>query len=905
MAEVYKAYDSKLERFVAIKFLTRTLLRDKTARKRFLREARAASSLNHPNIAVVYELGQHDGIDYIVMEFIDGVTLGDEIEKGPLSPLRLVEIMRQCTSALSKAHASNVIHRDIKPDNIMITKEGLVKIMDFGLAKTTHTTKITPVGYALGTPAYMSPEQAQRTEVDGRCDIFSLGVVMYEALSGDVPFSGDTEISVMYQIVHEKQKPLANRELDVPNELAAIVDTCLAKNPNIRYQTCDDLNSDIERVEELFSQGHSDLPQSSALQAEIRRRKIRKLAIPGVVGLFIIALVGIYLFFIIPFLHPDKPRVAVLPIQDSTEEKVLTSHNWPLAFALSTTLEQSERLEVIPHIRVQSAFTALYLTHDRELDLDTVRKLAEMLQVDYLIWGLVNNSKSGLTLTARISELPTWIWENESVQAETVADLYKRIDTLTIAVRKKLEPHFNETDISRKSLGELTTFSYEALVYFVEAERLINQLDIGPADMSLQKAVELDSSFALANALLATTKRFHGAPYEEAEEFIARAERHLDGLQEKEKNLVRLLGLDFRGDKHRGLALATEMEFQYPNDERVLVNVGTMYWGCHRLDDAKRVFENIRKKNPWHLYSLDALGNIAVKNKDWNSAEKYFATGVKIAPLIANGHHSLGFYYFYRGRYEEAIEAFDNSNRLRPGRASIELGIAYELLGRLYLAEHNFRASLLTPFKAREIILSTHYLAQLMKRIGRHKYALELYQAQLQKHPDNAFLMANMGTVLLAMEDTTACNEILITLARIDTSQNWLIFLRAQKYRRTGNYNSAINDLERTARFLDSKDNMWAHELRAQIAEIYLEFGQAKKALSMFLDLDKIYPRRPYVLQGLAQCYIHLNHSRKAIECYEEMLKIYHDSKEMQQEKLEINAKIEKLENGNKSDLVS
>lgn len=246
MGIVYKAEDTDLKRFVALKFLPPGLTRDKKAKDRFIHEAQSASALDHPNICTVHEVGKtDDGQIFIAMVFYEGETLKERISAGPLELNEAVNIAIQVAEGLSKAYEKKIIHRDIKPANIFITKDGFVKILDFGLAKLSGQTKLTKTGGALGTVAYMSPEQTQGTEVDHRTDIWSLGVVLYEMLTGQLPFKGDYEQAIVYSTLNEEYEPIKKIRKDVPENLEKIVKFALQKEPDSRYPSVTNILKDL------------------------------------------------------------------------------------------------------------------------------------------------------------------------------------------------------------------------------------------------------------------------------------------------------------------------------------------------------------------------------------------------------------------------------------------------------------------------------------------------------------------------------------------------------------------------------------------------------------------------------------------------------------------------------------
>src|SRR5688572_29092042 len=253
MGVVYKAEDTNLDRTVALKFLAAHLLEGDQHKQRFLREAKAAASLDHPNICMVHEVGEADGRVFLAMSYIDGPEVRAKIKERPLKLDQALDIAIQAAEGLRAAHQKGIVHRDIKSSNLMLTSAGQVKIMDFGLAQLTGGTKITRTETLLGTPAYMSPEQAQRLETDRRTDIWSLAVVLYEMVTGRLPFEGEREPAVVHSIIHEPHEPITALRAGVPLELDRLVGKGLAKNPAQRYQHVDDMLVDLRALRSNLS----------------------------------------------------------------------------------------------------------------------------------------------------------------------------------------------------------------------------------------------------------------------------------------------------------------------------------------------------------------------------------------------------------------------------------------------------------------------------------------------------------------------------------------------------------------------------------------------------------------------------------------------------------------------------
>jgi dienelactone hydrolase len=293
MGIVYKAEDLKLKRFVALKFLPPHLASAPELRERFLIEAQAAAALAHPNICVIHEVGESGDHPYIAMEFVEGETLRDKLRKGPLPPEAALEIASQVAAGLGEAHGKGIIHRDIKSANIMVTPKGQAKIMDFGLAKLRGGSSITKSQTTLGTVAYMSPEQAQGEEVDLRTDLWSLGVVFYEMLAGELPFKGDRDVSIIYSLVHEEPKSLKPRKPPVPEELQRVIGRALRKKREARYGSADEMLKDLKAY-----QASLQLEGSGVLTLKTIGRRLRKprVAVPTVAALAFLSFAGVAFF---------------------------------------------------------------------------------------------------------------------------------------------------------------------------------------------------------------------------------------------------------------------------------------------------------------------------------------------------------------------------------------------------------------------------------------------------------------------------------------------------------------------------------------------------------------------------------------------------------------------------------
>jgi beta-lactam-binding protein with PASTA domain/predicted Ser/Thr protein kinase len=338
MARVFKGNDRVLNRTVAVKVLSPQFAGDEQFVARFRREAQAAAALNHPNIVSVYDTGSQGDVHYIVMEYVEGRTLRDIIRgEGPLLPERAMEIAEAVANALADAHEAGLVHRDIKPGNIMVTREGEVKVMDFGIARTTTGDTLTQTASILGTASYLSPEQAQGESVDARSDIYSVGCVLYEMLTAAAPFTGDSPVAIAYKHVRENPVPPSRSNPDVSSALEAVVMKCMAKNPANRYQSAEELRADLQRVRqggaplatpvmaestEMLTRTHAQPDQTAVMTGfppdEHPDRRRTWLTVVGVI--LVLAALGVAAWFLVRSLVPPERTLTVPDVVGETEE---------------------------------------------------------------------------------------------------------------------------------------------------------------------------------------------------------------------------------------------------------------------------------------------------------------------------------------------------------------------------------------------------------------------------------------------------------------------------------------------------------------------------------------------------------------------------------------------------------
>jgi serine/threonine-protein kinase len=430
MGVVYKAEDTKLKRTVALKFLPPELTHIPDVKERFMREAQAAAALDHPNICTVYEFDEAEEKTFISMAYVEGQSLREKIKSGPLELDEALRIAVQITEGLQKAHKNGVIHRDIKSANIMLTEEGQAKIMDFGLARMTGQTMQTKEGMVMGTIAYMSPEQARGEEVDHRTDIWSLGVVLYEILSGRQPFKGEQEQAVVYSILNKKPKPITDLRAEIPVSIGQIVNKALEKNPDKRYQQID------EQLDDLKSISAGIVPEEikARLRKETLRKRKKAISYTVMVCLFMLIILRIFYFR----KEPEK-SIAVRPfnyISDEPDKQYLADG---VMEAILLHLSKIEDLRVVSKTSVEQ-----YRDTDK-----TVNTICQELDVVYLLEGSFQkyDDKTKLIVTLIKSGKERQVWSNEydqnwediiSVQSEVAQNVASELQVAITPEEKRL-----------------------------------------------------------------------------------------------------------------------------------------------------------------------------------------------------------------------------------------------------------------------------------------------------------------------------------------------------------------------------------------------------------------------------------------------------------------------------------
>jgi tetratricopeptide (TPR) repeat protein/tRNA A-37 threonylcarbamoyl transferase component Bud32 len=929
MGVVYKARDTKLDRMVAIKFLPQHLTTDSVEKERFVHEAKAASALNHTNVTTIYEIDEFKGQTFIVMEYCEGETLRQVIQKETLSIRKVLNIAVQICEGLAIAHEKGIVHRDIKSDNIMLTPRGQVKIMDFGLAKLKGATRLTQSRSTLGTASYMSPEQAQREEVDHRSDIFSFGVVLYELLTGQLPFQGDHEAAVLHAIINEEPLPVARFNNKVSEDLQRVVSKALAKEKEERYQHIDDVLADLRREKKSL-----EYVKTTSIPPEAIPSKSKKKLLPFLVPASIV-LVLVLLFLILkPFqvdIAPKKEavaeqnRLAIMYFENLADPDDQRKLGEIAANLLITDLSESQYLDVVSSQRLYDILKLLGKEGEKRIDREVATEVARKAGGRWMLLGSILQIEPQMIITCQLVDVESGsAIASQRITGDADDDIFALVDKLTVEIKNDLSlPAAAQAEPDRPVV-DVTTHSPEAYRYYLEGVDYFYKLYFAEAVKSFEKALEYDSTFAMVYYWLSVTKR------DPERKLIAKAVEYSDKASWKEKRYIEARAAMLSGDYAQAIRELQKMVERYPQEKEAFAWLGIVYWGF-LLEPQKAVPLLTKAIEIDPLFKI-AYNVLAYAYKDIGDFEKsIWAINeyISLAPDEANPYDSRGEIYAFNGKLEQAIESFIEAEKRKRGFSLNDLGHMYLFKGEYAMAESCYKALASSSDKI-DRSEGRFCLALVPLYQGRLDDAMRVLDAGInadmmeeaevwhkEKHFVKAVIYREKKNLNLALEETQRAMEISREVNPRIPASHWEYYVRlltenneiAKAQEEADAFKGEIEDKSPTLMYLywyalgfikwskgNTQEALAQFEKLAQtatdffahftLAEAYLESDRLGEAVAEFEEVLSRYDSnraicayravKAHYLLGLA--YEKSGWNKKAIEQYEEFLEIWKDA---------------------------
>jgi serine/threonine protein kinase len=656
MGEVYKAEDTKLKRFVALKFLPTMLSVNEDAKKRLIIEAQAASSLQHNNICTIHEIEEtEDGQLFICMDYYLGETLEEKIKKEPLNLSEAINIIIQVSEGLYKAHQNKIIHRDIKPSNIFVTDDGIVKILDFGLAKRSEQTQLTKINDTYGTISYMSPEQSIGEEVDSRTDLWSLGTVFYEMLSGKKPFRGDYDQAIIYSILNEKPEDLKKTFPDIPAEVEKIILKLLEKEKGLRYQSAYDLIIDLKKI--------SGEPYSKVDVFFIKRKKL--LLRLGGISLIVL----LFIFYLKDYFFNYSPKefkpisISVLTFENNTGDTSLNYLKTALPNLFITNLEQSRMFEVTTWERLQDLIKQSDEKSIKSLDKDVGFQLCKLDGISTLALGSITKAGNFFATDVKLFNVETKKLINSvSAKGEGLESILEsQIDELSKNITEKIAGISQPETQIKKSIIELTTNSLEAYNFYLRGNDKFSILNFDSAVEMYKRAINLDSNFAMAYNNLAVCYSYL-FKNDEMKWAINKALELSKNSSDKERKFIEgQYAILIEENINKAQKIFVSLNRDYPKDKRILMYLSYCYDQLGKELERHKVMKEILSLDPTHANTIGNVGYYFLNRNMLDSARYYFTRMLTAYPQELNSYDVFGDYYLIKGDLDSAKIFFEKA----------------------------------------------------------------------------------------------------------------------------------------------------------------------------------------------------------------------------------------------------
>jgi serine/threonine protein kinase/Tfp pilus assembly protein PilF len=689
MGKVYKALDTKVQEKIALKLIKPEIASDRKTIERFGNELKMARRISQRNVCRMYDLGEEKGSHYITMEFVPGEDLQRLIRKvGQFSAGKTISIAKQVCEGLAEAQRLKVVHRDLKPQNIMVDEEGNVRIMDFGIARSVKAEGITGAGVMIGTPEYMSPEQAEVKDVDHRSDIYSLGVILYEMVTGRLPFEGETPLAIAMK--HKSETPQDPKKLNpqLPQELSRVILKCLEKNKEKRYQSAEEVFNELTAIEKgIPTTERVILPKKPITSREITVTiGLKKLFIPALVIIGVIA-IAVAVWLLLPAKKISQTSIAVISFENQTGDKAYDYLQKAIPNLLITSLEQSKYLQVTTWERMHDLLKQIGKENVEAIDRELGFELCRMDGVKAIVLGSFVKAGDMFATDAKVLDVQTKkILKSTSSKGEGVRSILERqIGELSKEISRGLGISESKIEPAQIQIAEFTTNSIEAYRYFLNGRDEYEKFYYDDARKSLEKAVELDPNFAVAYLYLAQAygslgmSKLRKEAYEKAKALSQKA-------SEKERLYIEArYAVSIENSLEKQFRIYQQMVKKYPKEKQVHYELGFYYDGNRMFDKAIEEYSRALELDPNYGFALNQVAYIYTDTGNYEKAIEYFKKYAAVSPGDANPLDSTAELYFRMGRLDESIAKYKEALQVKP-----DFFDTYWRIGYIFALKENY-----------------------------------------------------------------------------------------------------------------------------------------------------------------------------------------------------------------------
>ncbi|MFB0564935.1 MAG: protein kinase [Candidatus Aminicenantaceae bacterium] len=681
MGKVYKVLDKEVNEKIALKLLSPEIAADRKTIERFRNELKLARKIGHRNVCRMYDLSKEEGTYYITMEYVSGEDLKSTIKRvGQLSVGKAVSIATQVCEGLAEAHRLGVVHRDLKPQNIMLDKEGNARIMDFGIARSLKAKGITGAGVMVGTPEYMSPEQAEVKEVDQCSDIYSLGVILYEMVTGQVPFEGETPLAVAMK--HKSETPKNPKELNsqIPYDLSRLILKCLEKNKEIRYQSAGELRDDLAAIEKGIPTTERVIPKRKPITSrEITVQfSLKKLFLPVLI-FAALAVVAVIIWQLLPHREPVKTSIAVISFENQTGDSAYDYLQKAIPNLLITNLEQSKYLRVTTWERMHDLLKQMGKDGEDIIDKDLGFELCQTDGVDAIVLGSFIKAGEIFATDVKVLDVETKkILKSANSKGKGIGSILEtQIGELSKEISRGVGLSGRKIEKTPLRIADITTSSMEAYKYFLKGRGDYEKFYFEDARQSFEKAIELDPDFAVGYLYLARAydslgmEKKRNDAYEKAKTLSQKA-------SDKERLYIEAAYAGaVENNREKKFRIHQEMAEKYPREKRVHHELASSYNFKKMFDRAIEEYTKALELDPSYGDALNSFAYMYSDMGNYGKAIEYFKKYAAVSPGDANPFDSMAELYFRMGRLDETIAKYREALEVKPDFYQSNLRIGY------------------------------------------------------------------------------------------------------------------------------------------------------------------------------------------------------------------------------------